>query len=103
KEYIPLPPDAELIAAALEAVAADNDTLLFQEPALERVMQMAKRAATSQASVLVTGESGAGKELVARYLHRNSGRKDKPFVAVNCAAIPGELLESELFGHEKGA
>ena len=103
KEYIPLPPDAELIAAVLEAVAADNDALLFQDPAMERVVTMAKRVAASPASVLVVGESGTGKELIARFLHRNSPRKDKPFVAVNCAAIPGELLESELFGHERGA
>jgi two-component system response regulator FlrC len=103
KEYIPLPPDAELIAAVLEAVAAEQDTLIYQDPATERVLQMAKKVAASQAGVLITGESGTGKELVARYLHRNSLRKDKPFVAVNCAAIPGELLESELFGHEKGA
>src|SRR5262245_12861308 len=58
KEYIPLPPDAELIAAVLEAVAADNDTLLYQDPAMERIIQMAKRVAASPASVLVTGESG---------------------------------------------
>ena len=103
KEYIPLPPDAELIAAVLEAVAAEQDTLIYQDPATERVLQMAKKVAASQAGVLITGESGTGKELIARYLHRNSLRKDKPFVAVNCAAIPGELLESELFGHEKGA
>ena len=103
KEYIPLPPDAELIAAVLEAVAADNDALLFQDPAMERVVTMAKRVAASPASVLVVGESGTGKELIARFLHRNSPRKDKPFVAVNCAAIPGELLDSELFGHERGA
>jgi two-component system response regulator FlrC len=103
KEYLPLPPDAELIAAVLEAVAADQDALIFQDPAMDRVIQMAKKVAASQAGVLITGESGTGKELVARYLHRNSARKDRPFVAVNCAAIPGELLESELFGHEKGA
>jgi two-component system response regulator FlrC len=103
KEYVPLPPDAELIAAVLEAVAAEQDALIFQDPAMDRVIQMAKKVAASQASVLITGESGTGKELVARYLHRNSPRKDKAFVAVNCAAIPGELLESELFGHEKGA
>jgi two-component system response regulator FlrC len=103
KEYIPLPPDAALISAVLEAVAAEQDTLIYQDPAMDRVVQMAKKVAASQAGVLITGESGTGKELIARYLHRNSLRKDKLFVAVNCAAIPGELLESELFGHEKGA
>ena len=103
KEYIPLPPDAALIAAVLEAVAAEQDTLVYQDPATDRVLQMAKKVAPSPASVLIIGESGTGKELIAKYLHRNSPRKDKPFVAVNCAAIPGELLESELFGHEKGA
>jgi two-component system, response regulator FlrC len=103
KEYLPLPPNAEMIAAVLEAVTAENDTMIYRDPAMDRVVQMAKRVAGSQASILVTGESGTGKELIARYLHRNSPRKDKPFVPVNCAAIPGELLESELFGHEKGA
>ncbi len=103
KEYIPLPPDAALIAAVLEAVAAEQDTLVYQDPATDRVLQMAKKVAPSPASILIIGESGTGKELIAKFLHRNSPRKDKPFVAVNCAAIPGELLESELFGHEKGA
>lgn len=103
KEYLPLPPNAEMIAAVLEAVTSDNDTMIFRDPATDRVIQMAKRVAGSNASILITGESGTGKELIARFLHRNSPRKDKAFVAVNCAAIPGELLESELFGHEKGA
>src|SRR3954466_9941682 len=103
KEYIPLPPDAALIAAVLEAVAAEQDALIYADPAMDRVVQMAKKVAGSPASVLITGESGTGKELIARALHRSSPRKDKAFVAVNCAAIPGELLESELFGHEKGA
>ncbi len=103
KEYVPLPPDADLIAAVLEAVAAEQDTLIYEDPAMGKVIDMAKKVAGSQASVLITGESGTGKELVARFLHRNSPRKDKAFVAVNCAAIPGDLLESELFGHEKGS
>jgi DNA-binding NtrC family response regulator len=103
KEYLPLPPNAEMIAAVLEAVSADNETMIYRDPVMDRTVQMAKRVAGSNASILVTGESGTGKELIAKFLHRNSPRKDKAFVAVNCAAIPGELLESELFGHEKGA
>ena len=67
------------------------------------MIQLADQVARSEASILVTGESGVGKEVMARYLHENSRRKDKPFISVNCAAIPDNLLESELFGHEKGA
>lgn len=103
REYVPLPPDPELIAAVLEAVAADQSSLIFRDPAMERVVQLARQIARSEAPVLVTGESGTGKEVIARHLHQKSLRKDKPFVAVNCAAIPDNLLESELFGHEKGA
>ena len=103
REYVPLPPDPELIAAVLEAVAADQSSLIVRDPAMERVVQLANQIARSEAPVLVTGESGTGKEVIARHLHRKSGRKDRPFVAVNCAAIPDNLLESELFGHEKGA
>jgi len=103
REYVPLPPDPELIAAVLEAVAADQSSLIWRDPAMERVVQLASQIARSEAPVLVTGESGTGKEVIARHLHQKSARKDKPFVAVNCAAIPDNLLESELFGHEKGA
>jgi DNA-binding NtrC family response regulator len=67
------------------------------------VLSLADQIAGSEASILVTGESGTGKEVLARYVHRKSLRNDKPFISVNCAAIPENLLESELFGHEKGA
>lgn len=103
KEYIPLPPDPELIAAVLKAVAEDSDDLICRDPAMRQVFELADQIAKSEASILITGESGTGKEVMARYVHRQSARKDKPFVSVNCAAIPENLLESELFGHEKGA
>ena len=103
KEYLPLPPDAELIAAVLEAVAEESQSIIHKAPRMAEVMRVASQVAPSEASILVTGASGTGKELMARYIHNHSKRKDGPFVAVNCAAIPENLLESELFGHEKGA
>ena len=103
KEYIPLPPDAELIAAVLEAVAEESHALIFRDKAMRRVLQIADQIAPAEATVLITGESGTGKEVLARYVHRKSRRADGPFVSLNCAAIPDNLLESELFGHEKGA
>ncbi|SCM71811.1 Transcriptional regulatory protein FlbD [uncultured Pleomorphomonas sp.] len=103
KEYIPLPPDAELIAAVLAAVTADSRDLVVRDEAMQAVLKLADQVAPSEASILITGESGTGKEVLARYVHRKSARVDRPFVSVNCAAIPENLLESELFGHEKGA
>jgi two-component system, response regulator FlrC len=103
KEYIPLPPDPELIAAVLAAVADDTRELIYRDEAMAQVIKLAQQVAASDASVLITGESGTGKEVVARYVHGRSNRSRKPFISVNCAAIPENLLESELFGHEKGA
>lgn len=103
KEYVPLPPDADLIAAILEAVTKDSSDMIASDPAMENVIKLADKIAPSEATVMITGESGTGKEVMSRYIHNNSKRKDKIFIAVNCAAIPENLLESELFGHEKGA
>ena len=103
KEYIPLPPDPDLIAAVLEAITADNHAFVYRDEAMANVVGLADQIAKSGASVLITGESGTGKEILARHLHNKSPRASKPFIPVNCAAIPENLLESELFGHEKGA
>src|SRR6201991_962795 len=103
KEYIPLPPDPELIAAVLAAVANDSRELVYRDDAMARVIKLAQQIAGSDASVMITGESGTGKEVLARYVHTRSSRSKRPFISINCAAIPEHLLESELFGHEKGA
>ncbi len=103
RDFLPLPPDAELIAAMLEAVTDSKPAFVWRDPAMERVVSLAEKIAASDASVMITGESGTGKEVMARFLHDRSKRKAKPFVSVNCAALPEGLLESELFGHERGA
>jgi len=103
KEYIPLPPDPELIAAVLAAVSDDARELIYRDEMMAHVVKLAQQIAPSDASVLITGESGTGKEVLARYVHSRSNRARAPFIPVNCAAIPEHLLESELFGHEKGA
>ena len=103
KEYIPLPPNPEMIAAVLQAVADEQTSVIFKDPVMAGTLKLANQIAPSDASVLVTGESGTGKEVLARYIHTKSKRSGEKFVSVNCAAIPDNLLESELFGHEKGA
>lgn len=103
KEYIPLPPDPELIGTVLAAATRENHALIYGDKKTEAVLKMAKQIAPSEANILLTGESGTGKEIFSRFVHDNSKRANKKFVAVNCAAIPETLLESELFGYEKGA
>ena len=84
-------------------MATGDDGIIGQSTSLAAVFRTLSKVAPTDSTVLVTGESGTGKELVVRALHRQSPRNDKPFVPINCGAIPKELLESELFGHEKGA
>ncbi|MBI3041300.1 MAG: nitrogen regulation protein NR(I) [Betaproteobacteria bacterium] len=115
-EYLPKPFDVdhavELIRRAMEESMRQESVpeeaqaapeILGQAPAMQEVFRAIGRLSQSHATVLITGESGTGKELVARALHRHSPRAGKPFIAINTAAIPRELLESELFGHERGA
>ena len=115
-EYLPkpfdLPKAVELIHRAVEESqreevahesVAGAPEMLGQAPAMQDVFRAIGRLSQSQVTVLITGESGSGKELVARALHKHSPRADGPFVAINTAAIPKDLLESELFGHERGA
>ena len=87
----------------LAAVSDDDRPMVARDPAMQAVIALADQVAPSDASILITGESGVGKEVMARYVHQKSRRATRPFISVNCAAIPENLLESELFGHEKGA
>lgn len=104
--YLPKPFEADRLLAevARYLLTAPADADVVAEDAMSReLLALARRVAASNATVLITGESGTGKEVMARYLHRHSPRAGKPFVAINCAAIPDNLLESTLFGYEKGA
>jgi transcriptional regulator with PAS, ATPase and Fis domain len=79
------------------------EEIIGSSAALFEVLKVASRISATDATVLILGESGTGKELFAKAIHQNSRRKERPFVAINCAAIPNDLLESELFGYEQGA
>ncbi len=115
-EYLPKPFDVDHAVELIRRALNDNQTvqsaaepaeaapeILGQAPAMQNVFRAIGRLAQSNATVMITGESGTGKELVANALHRHSPRASLPFIAINTAAIPKELLESELFGHERGA
>jgi two-component system nitrogen regulation response regulator NtrX len=88
---------------ALEIAEGGEEEMLGRSAAIERIREQVAKVAATGVRVMITGESGTGKELIARAIHRSSKREGGPFVKVNCAAIPSELIESELFGHERGA
>ena len=94
--------EVQLLRRRLAALAPGTD-MIGSGPAMQRVFELVNKVAPSNASVVISGQSGTGKEVVARAIHNLSPRKDKPFVALNCSAIPATLIESELFGYERGA
>ncbi|BCK77338.1 putative sigma-54 interacting protein [Acetobacter aceti NRIC 0242] len=103
EDYIPLPPDPDIIAAFLQDASSEKTIFHTVDPVMKKLLKQVDKIAVSGASVLVTGESGTGKEIIARYIYLNSKRATGPFIALNCAALPETLVESELFGHERGA
>jgi two-component system response regulator FlrC len=106
-DYLVKPFDAEalieLVAKFTTAAGGSDEALVAEDPRMRAIAALARRVAASDVTVLLTGESGTGKEVFARYIHRHSARAERPFVAINCAAIPEQMLEAMLFGHEKGA
>ncbi|TKB54569.1 sigma-54 interaction domain-containing protein [Ferrimonas aestuarii] len=106
QDYLLLPLDVEQLNRLIRrsiSIESTQENLVAVSPISKQLLMLSHRAASTEASVLLSGESGTGKEQLARHIHRQSSRADKPFVAVNCAAIPETMLESVLFGHAKGA
>ncbi|WP_047391398.1 sigma-54 dependent transcriptional regulator [Chitinibacter sp. ZOR0017] len=104
--YLPKPFEPHKLLEQVERFLLPDlgeDAMVAESAPMQQLLAIARRAASSDASIMLTGESGVGKEVMARFIHRQSPRANKPFVAINCAAIPEQLLESTLFGHEKGA
>jgi len=106
-DYLLKPFDAsaliKMVARYFSSEHSDSEAFIAEDEKSLALIQMASRVAKSDATVMITGESGVGKEVLARYIHQHSSREDKPFIAINCAAIPENMLEATLFGYEKGA
>jgi two-component system response regulator FlrC len=107
-DYLVKPFEPQILIESIQRIVgvkehAKSQQPIAEDPSTKRFFQVAKKVAGSESTVMIAGESGTGKEVLARYIHNNSPRKNKPFVAINCAAIPENMLEAMLFGHEKGA
>jgi len=105
-DYLVKPFEPEVLVSAVSQYIGDSNmsfTMIAEDPCMQELTSLAKRVADSDATVMITGSSGTGKEVLARYIHENSSRAEQPFVAINCAAIPENMLEATLFGYEKGA
>lgn len=102
-DYILKPFSMETLKSLISRLLPGDENIIAESREMKRILEIAKEIAKTDITVLVTGESGVGKEVVARYIHKYSPRANQPFVAINCAAITETLLEAELFGHEKGA
>ncbi len=106
-DYMTKPFEAEvlvnMVGQYINSSESDNSELIAVDPVSKKTAEIARRVSASDATVMITGDSGCGKEVMARYIHEHSSRADKPFIAINCAAIPHNMLEATLFGYEKGA